>query len=262
MVAPVAIPLAGKLLPFLLQAGSAAKLPAFLRTVGAVGGATPSLLRGDLGGALLGGGLGALGTAGFGQGLTGAGTALGARGVKALGKTAVEGLTKKELASGVQALGQAAVPLAGGLALGRLAGGGGSQIARGAAGLAGYGLTGGEGMGGSGLPPGVGPYGMVGPTGTPLDVLNPLGLAAGSRTRTVKDAEALRDAQNIVLPTVRKFSEQAKKDDFTRNMAAEGIKSNILTNRELTLGLAQAARQMGTTAAEQAGSALTRQYNY
>ena len=48
----------------------------------------------------------------------------------------------------------------------------------------------------------------------PIDVLNPLGLEAGRRTRTVKDAEALRDAQNIVLPTVRKFSEQAKKDDF------------------------------------------------
>ena len=256
------IPLAGKLLPFLLKAGSAAKLPAVLRTAGAVGGGLPSLMRGDLGGALLGGGLGALGTVGFGKTLTGAGTALGAQGVKALGKTAVEGLTKSQLRSGVQALGQAAVPLAGGLALGRLAGGGGSQIARGAAGLAGYGLTGGEGMGGSGLPPGMGPYGMIGPTGTPLDVLNPLGLDAGRRTRTVKDAEALRDAQNIVLPTVRKFSEQAKKDDFTRSLAAEGIKSNILTNRELTLGLAQAARQLGTTAAQQAGDALTRQYNY
>ena len=258
MVAAAAIPLAGKLLPFLLKAGSAAKLPAFLRTVGAVGGATPSLMRGDLGGALLGGGLGMLGTAGLGKGLTGAGTALGAQGVKALGaKAMIPGV-----ASGVQALGQAAVPLAGGLALGRLAGGGGSQIARGAAGLAGYGLTGGEGMGGSGLPPGMGPYGMIGPTGTPLDVLNPLGLDAGRRTRTVKDAEALRDAQNIVLPTVRKFSEQAKKDDFTRSLASEGIKSNILTNRELTLGLAQAARQLGTTAAQQAGEALTKQYNY
>ena len=261
-MAPVLIPLAGKLLPYLLKAGSAAKLPAFLRTVGAVGGATPSLLRGDLGGALLGGGLGALGTAGFGQGLTGAGKALGERGVKALGKTAVEGLTKSQLRSGVQALGQAAVPLAGGLALGRLAGGGGSQIARGAAGLAGYGLTGGEGMGGSGLPPGMGPYGMIGPTGTPLDVLNPLGLDAGRRTRTVKDAEALRDAQNIVLPTVRKFSEQAKKDDFERSMAAAGIKANIELNRALSEGMAQASRQMGTTAAEQAGAALTRQYNY
>ena len=258
MVAAAAIPLAGKLLPFLLKAGSAAKLPAVLRAAGIVGGATPSLLRGDLGGALLGGGLGALGTAGFGKTLTGAGAALGAQGVKALGaKAMIPGV-----ASGVRALGQAAVPIAGGLALGRLAGGGGSQVARGAAGLAGYGLTGGEGMGGAALPPGMGPYGNVGPTGVPLDVLNPLGLEAGRRTRTVKDAEALRDAQNIVLPTVRKFSEQAKKDEFERSMAAEGIKQNILMNRNLTEGLASATRQMGTTAAEQAGTALTSRFNY
>ena len=42
MVAAAAIPLAGKLLPFLLKAGSAAKLPAGLRTAGAVGGGLPS----------------------------------------------------------------------------------------------------------------------------------------------------------------------------------------------------------------------------
>ena len=36
-----------------------------------MGGGLPSLMRGDLGGALLGGGLGALGTAGFGKTLTG-----------------------------------------------------------------------------------------------------------------------------------------------------------------------------------------------
>ena len=45
-------------------------------------------------------------------------------------------------------------------------------------------------------------------------------------------------------------------------MAAEGIKQNILMNRNLTEGLAQATRQMGTTAAEQAGTALTTRFNY
>ena len=117
MVAAAAIPLAGKLLPFLLKAGSAAKLPAVLRTAGAVGGGLPSVMSGDLGGALLGGGLGALGTAGFGKTLTGAGAALGQQGVKALGARAMI----PGVASAVQGLGQAAVPLAGGLALGRLA---------------------------------------------------------------------------------------------------------------------------------------------
>ncbi len=132
----------------------------------------------------------------------------------------------------------------------------------GAAGLVGYGSVGNEGLGGVPLPPGMGPYGNIGPTGLPLDVLSPLGLDAGRRLRTIKDAEALRDAQNIVLPTVRKFAEQAKKDDFARSIASRGIAQNIATNAALTQGMAAATRQLGTTAAQQAGSALTTQYNY
>ena len=195
--------------------------------------------------------------------LAGQGTKAAAKSIFARGTAA--GLSPGNIAR-LQGVAQAGIPLAGGLALGGLSSGitgpAVGNVARGAAGLAGYGVTGGEKTGGSALPPGVGPYGMVSPTGNPIDVLNPIGLEAGRRTRTVKDAEALRDAQNIVLPTVRKFSEQAKKDDFQRSLAAEGIKANLLLNRNLSEGLAQATRQMGTTAAEQAGSALTTQYNY
>tara|TARA_R100001015_G_C4630406_1_gene192002 strand:- start:1072 stop:1854 length:783 start_codon:yes stop_codon:yes gene_type:complete len=255
--------LAGKLLPFLVKAGSAAKLPAVLRTAGVVGGGLPSLLRGDLGGAIVGGSLGGL-TAGQLGGLAKGAQLAGARGVmKGIG---LAGGAPLQVQGALTNLARVAAPVGLGFAAGRVGGGIGggaaSSVGRGAASLAGYGLPGGEGMGGSALPPGVGPFGMISPTGDPIDVLNPLGLDAGRRTRTIKDAEALRDAQNIVLPTVRKFSEQAKKDDFERSLAAEGIKSNILTNRELTLGLAQAARQLGTTAAQQAGEALTKQYNY
>ena len=50
--APAAVGLAGKLLPFLVKAGSAAKLPLVLRTAGVVGGAAPGLMRGDLGSAV------------------------------------------------------------------------------------------------------------------------------------------------------------------------------------------------------------------
>ena len=259
MVAAAAIPLAGKLLPFLLKAGSAAKLPAVLRTAGAVGGGLPSLMRGDLGGALLGGGLGALGTAGLGSAATNLGTKAGMKAAQLAGG---EGL--KATAAGI--LGRAAVPVAGGLVAGGLTAGVGQRPARniagGAAGLAGYGSIGNEGMGGVPLPPGMGPYGNIGPSGYPLDVLSPLGLDAGRRLRTQKDAESLRDATNIVLPTIRKFSEQAKKDDFARSMAARGIAQNIATNAALTQGMAAATRQLGTTAAQQAGTALTTQYNY
>jgi len=108
----------------------------------------------------------------------------------------------------------------------------------------------------------MGAFGNVGPYGLPLDVINPAGIDSGTRLRTQKDAQSLRDATNIVLPTLRKFSEQAKKDDFARSIAARGIAQNIATNAALTQGMAAATRQMGTTAAQQAGTALTTQYNY
>ena len=254
-----AVNLAGKLLPYLIKAGSAAKLPTLLRTAGVVGGGLPQIMQGDLLGGLVGGALGGV-TAGQLGGLAKGAQLAGARGVmKGIG---LAGGAPLQVQGALTNLARTAVPVGLGLAAGRVGGGIGGGLGRSAVGLAGYGLTGGEGMGGAALPPGMGPYGMVSPTGSPIDVLNPLGLEAGRRTRTVKDAEALRDAQNIVLPTVRKFSEQAKKDDFERDMAAEGIKQNILMNRNLTEGLAQATRQMGTTAAEQAGSALTTRFNY
>ena len=255
------IPLAGMFLPALKAVGSA-KLPLLLRTAGAVGGGLPSLLRGDLAGAAVGGGLGALGTLGMG-GLATKGTTAASKAI--FNQAAKAGLGSTTTAA-LQGAARAGIPLAGGLALGTLSGGlGGRTVggaARGAAGLAGYGTVGGEGMGGSAVPPGMGQFGGVSPTGDPLSVLSPLGLDAGRRLRTIKDAEALRDAQNIVLPTIRKFSEQAKKDDFARSMAARGIAQNIATNAALTQGMAAATRQLGTTAAQQAGNALTTQYNY
>ena len=116
--------------------------------------------------------------------------------------------------------------------------------------------------GGTPLPPGMGQYGGISPIGDPLSVISPLGLDAGRRLRTVKDAEALRDAQNILLPTVRKYAEQAKRDEFARNMAAAGIKTNIALNAQLASAMQQAGLQMGMTAAQQAGDAITRPYQY
>ena len=271
MVAPIPLLLAGGKLGLKL-------LPA----IGAVAGAAPGLRRGNIGEALLGGGFGALtgGTSGGAiKGLTKGGMRLaGGKGVQNLLGTTVGQLgglgAQKAVMSTLtpQVLTKAArvgIPLAGIAGVAKLAGGsggGGSQMLGGplggAAGLVGYGSVGNEGLGGVPLPPGMGPYGNIGPTGLPLDVLSPLGLDAGRRLRTIKDAEALRDAQNIVLPTVRKFAEQAKKDDFARSIASRGIAQNIATNAALTQGMAAATRQLGTTAAQQAGSALTTQYNY
>ena len=257
----MAVQMAGMFLPALAKVG-AAKLPLLLRAAGITAGAAPSLMRGDLGGAVVGGGLGALGTLGLGSAASMA-TKPALKGIFAAGTKA--GLTPGNIAT-LQGVAQAGIPLGigalgGGSAAGLL-GRPAKNLAGGAAGLAGYGSIGNEGMGGVPLPPGMGPYGNVSPTGGSLDVISPLGLDAGRRLRTQKDAEALRDATNIVLPTIRKFSEQAKKDDFARSMAARGIAQNIATNAALTQGMAAATRQLGTTAAQQAGQALTQQYNY
>lgn len=115
---------------------------------------------------------------------------------------------------------------------------------------------------GSALPPGMGQFGGIDPYGNPIDVLNPLGQDAGRRTRMVKDAETQQKVMDMLMPTLRKYSEQAKKDDFERGMAAAGIKQNILTNAALTQEMQKAGLGMGTTAAQQAGSALTQKYTY
>jgi len=260
MVAQAAIPLAGKLMPYLAKIG-AVKLPTLLRGAGIVAGAAPGLMRGDLGSAVVGGGLGALGTAGLGGVTTGLGGRVGMQAARMAG-----GKGFGATAAGI--LGRAAVPvgigaLAGGSTAGLL-GGGAGNVGRSALSLGGYGVTGGEGMGAGGtpIPPGMGQFGGVSPMGDPLSVLSPLGLDAGRRLRSVKDAETLRDATNILLPTVRKFSEQAKRDDFARDMASAGIKQNILTNAALTENMQRAGLNMGMNAANQAGAALTARYNY
>jgi len=274
-------------IPQILFAGGKLGLRA-LPFIGAASGAAPGISKGNVAEAILGGAGGYL-TGATGKGLTKAATRKGARmaggmGMQNLLGTAagqVGGLGAQKAVMGAltpKALQRAAlvgIPLAGigltskaaGIGGGGGVGGAGGSMGRGglaggAAGLIGYGAIGNEGMGGVPLPPGMGPYGNIGPSGYPLDVLSPLGIDAGRRLRTQKDAEALRDATNIVLPTIRKFSEQAKKDDFARSMAARGIAQNIATNAALTQGMAAATRQLGTTAAQQAGTALTTQYNY
>ena len=282
----------------LLLAGGKLGLKA-LPIIGSVAGAIPGLRRGNLGEAALGAGMGALtgglGTGGAIKGVTKAGMRMaGSKGLQSLiGTTAGQlgGLgTQKAVMSALTpaALTKAArvgIPLAGIAGVAKVAGGGmgggsgmgggagmgmggyGSGmglggLAGGGAGLLGYGSVRGEPMGGMPLPMGMGPYGNIGPTGLPLDVLSPLGIDAGRRLRTIKDAEALRDAQNIVLPTIRKFSEQAKKDDFSRSIAARSIAQNIATNAALTEGMAKATRDMGVRAADLAGQGLITQYNY
>lgn len=261
--------MAGGLLPYLSKAVANPNITGSIAS-GAISG-LPALLRGDILGAATGG-------------LTGAATGYGIGG---LTKRFIPGATN--LAAGLMgpttsiagavlpAVAGAAVPVGSGLALGginrgvqNLAGqavggvtGAVGQSGQNAIGLLGYHAVTGEPLYGTAVPQGTGQYGGVPPVGgSALDVIQAGGPAGAQRLTTVKNAQTMADAANAYLPTIRKFAEQAKKDDFERNMASAGIKQNIATNAQMLAAAQAAGLGMGLTGAQQAGQALTQQYTY
>ncbi len=257
--------LAGTLLPYLTKIAS--KPGVATTATGMLAGGVPSLLQGNIPGAVTGGLTGGLATYGLG-GLTG-------RFIPGAGNLAAGLLGNKGMQATLAAnLAQAAVPVGTGLLANQILGGGirnlGGQAAnvvggggQNAIGLLGYHSVTGEPLYGTPVPPGMGQYGGVPPVGgSALDVLQPGGPAGAQRLTTLKNAQTMADALNAYLPTVRKFSEQAKKDDFARNMAAAGIRQNILTNANMLQAAQAAGLGMGLTGAQQAGQALVNQYSY
>tara|TARA_R100001443_G_scaffold41154_1_gene54585 strand:- start:710 stop:1498 length:789 start_codon:yes stop_codon:yes gene_type:complete len=261
-MAPGVTNLAGKLLPYLQKAISNPAMTT--RVTGAVAGGLPSLLQGDIPGAVTGGGFGALSTLGFGNlgqrfagpAAQGAAGLLGNQGMKAV------------LAANVA---RAAIPVSTGLLANRFLGraeqsaagnvlGGGVQSA---AGLFGYKTPSGEFVP-LGDPSQVG--GMFGGVpqigGSPFDVINLAGRDSARRVGQMKDAETLRDATNVLLPTIEKFSDRSKQRDLQRNLAAAGVRANIEANVEQLLNAQKAIQQMGADAQRGAINALQSQYNY
>ena len=114
-------------------------------------------------------------------------------------------------------------------------------------------------VGGGAVPP-VGQYGGVAPYGSPLDVIGPAGM--GMRLQTYKDAETMRDAMRLLNPEILAAAEARSKKEFERNMAAAGIRQNIATRAAMIQNAQRAGLNTGMKAAEQAGSALTSQYQY
>jgi len=244
---------------------------------------------GDIGATLLGAGLGAA----VPGGLRMAGTALGgtALGGRVLG--AIPGaVSKAGGALGATKAGQAALkaglipqgPLPaltaaglGGLAAGTgvllgapaLAGAPASKVtqplrsaAQVGAGTAGYQAPGEVDYSGmsDGAVPQVGTFGGGGTLSDPLNVLGRVGMA--QRLETMKTAEAQRDAMRLMMPELFKAAEARSKTEFQRQLAAAGVRQNIVTAANTLERSQQAAQQMGLTAAQQAGSALTQQYQY
>jgi len=266
MVAQAAIPMAGKLLPFLTRI--ATNPVASSAVTGAVMGGVPSLLQGNILNALGGGVAGGLGGASFG----------GIGGKLVPGATGLAGRfmgpSTTAAAAVLPSLAGAAAPVTAGLLGNAILGGGIGNLGRQTAGaiggagqntvgLLGYHSVTGEPLYGTPVPPGMGQFGGVNPyMGSALDVVTPGGPAGAQRLTTLKNAETMADALNAYLPTVRKFSEQAKKDDFARNAAGKAIAQNILTNANMLQAAQAAGLGMGLTGAQQAGQALTQQYNY
>jgi len=267
-----------------------AAIPLLTRGISGLAGGIAGAQQGGWKGALLGAGAGAAapslvrmaGTklAGMAPGIvTGAGKGVAGLGT-ALGNTAVGGTAGGQFAANQLAnLGaMIGTPAGAGLVAGNayallgapgagLVGGLGNRLVGGlqnkVSGLAGYNAATGEPLGGAAVPPGMTPYGGVAPIGgSPYEVLDPGGAAAARRLSSVKNAEALKDAMNVVLPTQRKYSEQAKKDDFERSMASAGIKQNIATNAALLQMANEAGLNMGLDASANAARALTQQYQY
>ena len=108
----------------------------------------------------------------------------------------------------------------------------------------------------------MGQFGYTDPYGGFFNQVNPLGPAQGRRTGKILDADTTAKEINILAPTIRKWAEQAKKDEMVRQLAAAGVRQNIATNARLNELSAAASQQAATTGLAQTGSALTQQYNY
>jgi hypothetical protein len=194
-----------------------------------------------------------------GGGLKGAAAAEGANLLTKAGAALLDPKKLGALAAGTGVF-LGAPALAGGLAS-KAAGParGAAQVGAGTVGYQAPGEVDYSGIGGGAVPP-VGTFGAGGTLSDPLNVLGRVGMA--QRLETLKSAEAQRDAMRLMMPELFKAAEARSKTEFQRQMAAAGVRQNILTAANMLERSQQAAQQMGLTAASQAGSALTSQYQY
>jgi hypothetical protein len=244
------------------------------------GGDLGRTFQGALSGGLLGGVTGGLGGAAGGAAKRMAGSALNLDGT--LGKALFE-KAKAGTLTGTEALLYRAPALAGGAAnlgtqlagaavlapvAGALSNLAGQAIGRPAAAAAqlGAGYLGSRGPGaynyeqGNAVPSNMGLFGGDLYGTNPLDVLGPAGMARTAES--LREITAQRDAARILLPEIQAASEAAKKKEMERMMAAAGIRQNIETAANMIQRSQQSAQQMGLTAAQQMGNALTAQYQY
>jgi len=105
------------------------------------------------------------------------------------------------------------------------------------------------------LPVGASPYNTAA-------ILDPGGPFGAARTAQLLQQDIELAGMRKIMPEIFKASEARSKTEFQRQMAAAGVRQNIMTAANMLERSQQAAQQMGLTAAQQAGSALTQQYQY
>jgi len=264
------------MLPALLTGGRMAMQA--LPYITAAMGALPGLREGDVGKALMGGGLGYLGGGLGAKGLGAAEKSLGQaglpglRGTGGIGPMTKTGAQLNNIAKlGIPLAGAAvAAPLIGGMASGL--GGGVSKIGGQALGVVpqAVGATGAI-MAGQNQPSGqfVSPGGAV-PADiaaqahgmTPWNIIDPTGQAQASFLAQRLQQDIGLEGMKKTMPYLFEGSEARSKTEMQRQMAAAQIRRNIDTAAQMMLGGQTAAQNMSANAAAQMGSALTQQYQY
>ena len=267
-------------LPALAPIGAAAIK--YLPLIGAVGGAVPRIRSGNLGEAALGAGMGA--ATGYGVGgatgaLTKAGMrvagGMGAQNVLGTAAGQIGGLGTQQAVMGALTPGnltrmaKAGIPLAAGAGVFGVSGGlsgigaGGANRGLGAgSGIIGYNAATGEPItaAGAALPPGLGQFGGTNMYGSnPYDVI---GAMSANRLMQRKQAQLTADNINTIAPTQLKYTEETKRRDLERQLAAAGIRQNIATQAGMLTAAQQAGLNQATNALQQVGSAMTNNYSY
>ena len=249
---------------------------------GALGAAIPGVggaLGTRMAGTALGGKLGTAIAGGLKGGagkVAGAASGLGREGLQGLGRTAAAqtanlmrgGAAQAVGATGLGGLGAATYFGLGAPGLGAVAGMGSRAIDRvvgGGSGIIGYNSVTGEPItaAGAAVPPGLGQFGGTNMYGSnPYDVIDPSGAMSANRLMQLKQAQLNAKMLDTIAGTQMKWTEETKRRDLERQLAAAGIRQNILTQANMLQAAQQAGLTQGTNAMSQVGSALTNNYSY
>jgi len=261
------------MLPALLTGGRMAMQA--LPYITAAMGALPGLREGDVGKALMGGGLGYLGGGLGAKGLGAAKTAATA----GLRSTAAGAGPMAGLAGGLKPIAQLGIPLAGAAVAAPLIGGMASGLGGGVSKIGGQALgvvpqaVGATGaiMAGQNQPSGqfVSQGGGV-PSDlvskaqgmSPWNVVDPTGQIQAALLAERMQQDVQLEGMKKIMPYQFEGAEARSKTEMQRQMAAAQIRRNIDTAAQMMLGGQTAAQNMGLNAAAQMGSALTSQYTY